>query len=349
MEIIDHVSQLKKEIDSCQKPLFFFDDDIDGLCSFLICYRYKRVGKGIVVKTSKELGLVFINKVREYGPDKIFVLDVPLIDQEFINQAGIPLVWVDHHGPFLRKNVKYINPRLIQKDIYFPTTLVCYTALKNDMWIAALGIIGDAALPDFIDEFSKKYPDILPSGLKEVEEIKFKTRMGELIALLSFILKGKNQDVLKTVRVLTRIEDPHEILDCTTARGKFVHDIGIKIKKNYDALSREALKSKEKDGFVIFVYAHTKYSFTTELANELLYKHPDSVVVVAREKLGEYKMSMRARHLDISKALEATLKHIEGSGGGHEHAVGAVIKVELFDQFIEELKKQIKLMNKGEK
>ncbi len=342
MEIKDKFSDLKKELDSCEKPLFFFDDDIDGLSSFLICYRYKKVGKGVIVKTSSDLTTMFMNKVEEFGPDKVFILDVPVIPQEFIDQVKKPVVWVDHHGPYLRKGLKYINPRLFKSDIYFPTTLICYSALKQDLWIAAVGTIGDAALPDFVDEFAEKYPDILSKGLKNVEEIKFKTRLGDLIALLSFILKGKTQEVLKAVRVLTRIEDPREILDSTTARGKFVYERAIKIKKNYDRLIIEALKTKEEDNFVIFTYGEEKYSFTPELANELLYKHPDAVIVVAREKSGEYKMSMRSRNYNISKVIEKALEGIDGFGGGHEHAVGAVIKVQDFERFIDNFKEEMK-------
>ena len=341
MDFKDKFTDLKKELDSCEKPLFFFDDDIDGLCSFLICYRYKNAGKGVIVKTNSSLTEMFLKKIEEFGPDKVFVLDVPLIDQEFIDQAGKPVVWVDHHGPYLRKNVRYINPRLHQADIYYPTTLVCYTALKNDLWMATAGTVGDAALPDFIEEFAEKYPDILEKGMKDVEEIKFKTRLGDLIALLSFILKGKTQEVLKCVKVLTRIDDPREILDSTTSRGKFVFERAIKIKKYYDQLMKRVVETKEEDGFVIFRYQDEKYSFTPEIANILLYQHPHKIIVVAREKSGEYKMSIRSRDYNISKVIERALQGLSGFGGGHEHAVGAVVKVEDFDTLIDNFRKEL--------
>ena len=90
------IKQFKEELENCARPLFLFDDDADGLSSFLILYRIKCEGKGIVVKTKPKLGEVFARKVNEYAPDKVFILDVPNIDDEFIetdNQkllSGIP-------------------------------------------------------------------------------------------------------------------------------------------------------------------------------------------------------------------------------------------------------------------
>ena len=38
--------QLREELKTAKKPLFIFDDDPDGLCSFLLFYRFLREGKG---------------------------------------------------------------------------------------------------------------------------------------------------------------------------------------------------------------------------------------------------------------------------------------------------------------
>ncbi|MBI3027081.1 hypothetical protein HYY70_03120, partial [Candidatus Woesearchaeota archaeon] len=59
----NQILQIREHLDNCKKPLFFFDDDQDGLCSFLQLYRYKKEGKGIIVKTTPKLGTVFIKKV----------------------------------------------------------------------------------------------------------------------------------------------------------------------------------------------------------------------------------------------------------------------------------------------
>jgi hypothetical protein len=54
----------------CQRPIFLFHDDADGLCSFLLLYRYKKEGKGIVVKSRPSVDSKFSKPVLEYDPDR---------------------------------------------------------------------------------------------------------------------------------------------------------------------------------------------------------------------------------------------------------------------------------------
>jgi single-stranded DNA-specific DHH superfamily exonuclease len=149
---------------------------------------------------------------------------------------------------------------------------------------------------------------------------------------------------MKSAKVLTRIESPYEILDQTTAKGKYVFKKYLRIKRLYDALLRKALFYKTKENMMIFTYKENKISLTKELANELLYRFPDKVIVVGREKAGELKCSIRSGEMvEIPAALEKSLVGIQGYGGGHEHACGACIKVEDFDRFISNLKKELNL------
>src|SRR3989338_1006012 len=92
-------NQIREELDYCEKPMYFFDDDPDGLSAFLLLYRYKQEGKGIPVKTSPKLSAQFLSKVQEFAPDKIFVVDTPIIEQGFVDGVKVPIIWVDHHGP----------------------------------------------------------------------------------------------------------------------------------------------------------------------------------------------------------------------------------------------------------
>src|SRR3989338_3752050 len=126
---------IKNELDSCQSPLYFFDDDPDGLSSFLLLYRYKREGHGIVVKTHPKLDSRSVSRLEEYKPDKVFILDIALLDQSFVDSCPVPIIWIDHHGPHEINGVMYFNPRIRKKypdlvgnkktigDIYFTTRL----------------------------------------------------------------------------------------------------------------------------------------------------------------------------------------------------------------------------------
>lgn len=334
------IKQIKDELEHCKRPIFFFHDDPDGLCSFLLFYRHISEGKGVVIKTHPRISEMFIRKVDEYGADKVFVLDIAMVDQEFIDNVKLPVVWVDHHEPLDRHNVKYFNSRLHGENE--PPSSICYKVVKEDLWIAMAGCIGDWFMPDFKDEFCKKYPDLMDASIDKPEEALFNTKLGKLVKILSFNLKGKTQDVIKSAKVLTRIESPYEILDRTTSKGNYIYRKYQKIKGAYDELLNSAIEKKTEDKILLFPYTHDKMSLTKELSNELLYKFPEKIIIVAREKSGEMKCSIRTSgKKSLSDALAKALVEIEGYGGGHENACGAVIKKEDFEKFLDNLRNEL--------
>lgn len=337
----EQIEQIRDEILSCKRPVYFFHDDPDGLCSFLLFYRSIGDGKGIVIKTHPRIGEMFSKNVEEFGADKVFVLDIAMVDQEFIDSVKVPVVWIDHHEPLERDNVKYFNPRLSGENI--PPSRICYEAVKKDLWISMAGCIGDWHMPDIKDEFCDKYPDLLDKSVIKPEEALFNSKLGELVRILSFNLKGTTADVLKSAKILTRIESPYEILQQTTPRGRFIYKRYENVKGYYDEMLKEALKSNKRGKILMFTYQADKLSLTKELSNELLYRFPKKVILIGREKSGEMKCSLRSGEaIILPPLLENALKGVNGYGGGHEHACGAVIKVEDFGRFVESLKKEIK-------
>jgi len=334
------IKQIKDELEHCQRPIFFFHDDPDGLCSFLLFYRHISEGKGVVIKTKPNIGEMFSRKVVEYGADKVFVLDIAMVEQGFIDSVNVPVVWIDHHALLERNNVKYFNPRLDGENI--PPSYICYKVVEKDMWISMAGCIGDWYMPDFKDEFCEKYPDLLDKSVTRPEVALFDSKLGKLIKMISFNLKGKTQDVMKSAKILTRIETPYEILNRTTSRGSFIYKRYEKVKEVYDELLKKAVKEKTKEKILLFVYEEDKLSLTKELSNELIYKFPDKVIIIAREKSGEMKCSLRSGEgIELPPLLQKSLSGVEGYGGGHEHACGAVIKKEDFKQFLENLNNEL--------
>ncbi len=250
------IKQIKEHLDNCKNPLFFFDDDQDGLCSFLLLYRYKKEGMGIIVKTTPKLGTVFLKKIQEYEPDKIFVLDIADVEQEFLDKVKVPVVWIDHHGPFERDNVKYFNPRISNWDDNQPTSYMCYQVVNEDLWLATIGCIADWFKPSFIEDFMKEYPNLIDNNYKTPGDIIYNTKLGRLIRIFSFILKGKTNDVMRCVKVLTRINSPYEILNQETAQGKFIYRYYEKINKMYLPLLKEVSDTSKKtsDKLIFFFF-----------------------------------------------------------------------------------------------
>ncbi|MFH1440051.1 MAG: DHH family phosphoesterase [Candidatus Woesearchaeota archaeon] len=352
------LEKIKNELDNCSRPLFFFDDDPDGLSSFLLFYRYKQAGKGIVVKAYPMLDDKFMNSIKDYDPDKIFILDIPRVSKEFLNKLSVPIIYVDHHKIFehQQENLIYFNPHIYDEKDEICTSYWCYKIVNinrtsnndkntkettNDIWIAMTGCVGDWSLPDFKDEFIKQYPRLLNKKVKKPEVALFNSKIGKLVKVFSFILKGNHKEVMACIKVLTRIESPDDILKEKTSQGKFVYKRYEKVNQHYENLIN-SISDKNIDGnILLYLYDENQWSFTSDLSNELLYKYPDKIIIVCREKSGEFKCSLRSTKHILPEKIQTALKGLTGYGGGHEHACGACIKSSDFKVFLERLKKEV--------
>ncbi len=341
------LDEIKKELDTCKNPLFLFDDDPDGVSSFLLFYRYLREGHGVIVKTKPVVEEKFLRKVQEYHPDKIFILDVPMVTQDFIDQAKTPIIWIDHHSPQTPSgNVKYFNPRIENPSEYSPASYLCYQVVRQDLWIAMVGTVGDWSVKPELEKLRKKYPQLVGTS-KKPEELLYKSQLGRLVRIFSFLLKGNTRRALKNVRILTRITSPHEIINQETPQAKYLMKQIRSIENEYSDLLKKAIKKvKKEDKFIVFTYPSARHSLTSDLATELSYLYPDKIIIVAREKSGQMKTSLRSRDVVIREMVEQALAGLEGYGGGHEYACGANVAVEDFALFIQRLREGINKVGK---
>ncbi len=341
------VANLKDILAHAKQPLIFFHDDPDGLASFLLFYRTIKEGRGYCVKAYPQITTNFIRHVETYDPDMVFILDIAMVDQEFIDGINKPIHWIDHHGPLQRERVKYYNPRVTTGE-NVPTPILCWQIMGDqrpeDLWIATTGAIGDWYFPKYAKEFQAQRPDILPPEITTVQEAMFNSTLGKLIKVFSFNLKGSTSEVNKSVRILTRIENPDEILKQTTPRGKLIWKKYEKINEIYEQMLQKIVQGVTDDKILVYTYSDDKLSLTKDLSNELLYKYPDKLIVLGREKDGELRCSLRSGpQWNIAKALEKSLIGIQGYGGGHEQACGAGIKKEDFKQFLENMRRELSL------
>jgi len=339
----NQINQIREQLDNCNNPLFFFDDDQDGLCSFLQLYRYKGEGHGVIIKVTPKIGTAFLRHVQQYSPDKIFILDIAIVEQEFIDEAKVPVIWIDHHGPYERQNVKYFNPRISNWEDNHPTSFMCYQVAQQDLWLATIGCIADWFIPHFLEDFKKEYPDLIDVQFKNPGDIIYKTKFGKLIRIFSFILKGKTSEVMKCVKILTRIKSPYEILNQETSQGSFIYKRYEKVNNMYEPLLKEMLKTAEKteENFIIFTYKDDQSSFTTDLSNEAIYRYPDKIVLIGRERNDEMKCSLRSSKIILPPLIEKALVGLNGYGGGHEFACGLNIKTADFEEFLRRFKEMI--------
>ncbi len=335
------VKFLREELANAKNPLFFYDGDGDGLTSFLLLYKMHREGKGIALNASSCLDERSIRKVEELNPDKIFVLDIPLMTQEFVDQAKRPIFWIDHHPPQDLRNVHYYNPRIKEPDAYVPTSRMCWqiSQRKEDLWIATAGSLADYSMPDFISEFIGQHPTFLKKKY-DLSTTLFKKKAGELVKLFFFLQKGSSGDVRKAVKILTRIESPEEIFNEETPAGKFLFHRFEKVNQKYKDLLKEAKKCVSRSKLILFYYSEQQWSFTANVANELSGLYPEKYIIIARRKSGQVKCSLRGSN--VAEPLTKALEGVEGRGGGHPDACGAVIEEGDWDKFLDQFKGALK-------
>ncbi|MFH1589421.1 MAG: DHH family phosphoesterase [archaeon] len=334
------ILEIRKALDKSVRPLFFFDDDPDGVCSFLQLYKYVGDGYGVILKIASELKEDFARKVEEYHPDLVVILDVPLVSQDFIDKVSQKIIWIDHHPPVKRNKVNYYNPRLEDDSDNRPTSYWAYQIAKKDIWLGMAGSISDWHIPDFKDEFIKKYPGFFKKSIKKEADAMFTTKIGLIGKIISFNLKGNVSDSMASVKTLTRIEHPEEILDQTTSKGRFLYKKFEKWNKEYESIISQIKSTKSK--LLLYIYEDNNTAFTSELSNEILYKYPDKFLIIGRRRNGEVKMSLRSATVKVHPILMKALEGVDGHGGGHDFACGAGVKEEDFDKFIKVIKKELK-------
>jgi single-stranded DNA-specific DHH superfamily exonuclease len=337
------LKQISALIEKSDNPLIFYDDDPDGLVSYLLIKKHFGKGNGVAVKGKPMLDTDYLYSVNRYNPDLIVVLDKPIIEQEFVDKVNVPIVWIDHHPVVEVKGVKYYNPRLKDKDDNRSVSYWCYKLTNDNMWLATIGIVADYQTPNFIDQFIKKYPELLDE-VKEQKEMLFNTRLGDLIRLFSFSLKGPTLDVKKNIEILSKVKDPNDLLQGIGEGSKLILSRVEKIEKEYQKLLERAVNDNKGEEIIVFIYTAFKWSFTAELSNELMYKFPGKFILVGREKDDEVRMSLRApenKTVKLPEVIQKALIGIEGYGGGHDKAAGANVKKKDFKQFTDIIKNEI--------
>lgn len=338
------IKEIRNYLKKAENPLFFFDGDQDGLCSYLILKKYIQKGKGVVLKSNHLLDLDLYHKIEEYSPDYVFILDIPVVSQEFIDKINVPVIWIDHHPILERKGVHYYNPLQNKPKDHKPITYWTHRIAENKfLWLATLGSVSDWYYPRFAKTFSKKYPDLLPKNKTNPPEIIFDSKLGELILLFSFVLKNTTSKVHRMANLLAKVEDPYELINKTTPRSKFIDRETAKIKKEYDFIIKKVLEQKPKKEKLHLIYLpKAKNSYASIISNLMIHKYPKKIIMIIRQTDDRILLSIRSTKTKIPPILEYALEGLDGFGGGHDLACGAGIRKDQFDTFLERFKSQIK-------
>src|SRR3989344_1086859 len=333
------IEEIKGHLENAQNPVFFYDNDCDGLCSFLILRRSLGRGKGVAVRSFPDLNAQYARKAKELNADYVFILDKPVVSKEFIEEVqniGLPIIWIDHHDVKNEFDACEFDNLFIfnsakEGDLSGePVTYLTYkiSGRKTELWLAVIGCISDHYMPEFSEEFAEAYPDLWAS-VKDPFDVYFGTELGRIAQALNFGLKDSTSNIVKLQNFLILCNSPTEVLS-ELPSNYFFRKKYQEIKKKYEVLldnAKKCLKNK-----VLFFEYGGDLSISSEISNELSYLYPTKYIIVAYKKGIVSNISLRGK--GVKGILEEILKYFEdGRGGGHENAVGARIKTEDLEKF----------------
>lgn len=338
----EQLQEIREQLEQSQNPLFFFDNDADGLCSFVILQKGLGRGKGVPIKSYPTLSNQYLRKIDELNPDTIIILDKAEVSKEFIEGAeekNIPIIWIDHHKSNTSKE-------LIKKTNYYNTypssEPVTYTAQKvfnnnEDLWLAMVGCISDVYKPDFASSFEKQYPELYNSQLTAFEAL-HATEIGRFSKMLNFGLMNSITNVVKLIKFLVTTKAPYDLLEEDNKTKEFhkrYSDLNLELEK----LIKKAKKANQNSKEIIYFSYAGGTSMSAILSNQLYFENPNKQIIVVFKRPEKINLSIRGKKAMI--ITQKILDTIEGSvGGGHEEATGAMIpptQLENFEKLIKEL------------
>jgi single-stranded DNA-specific DHH superfamily exonuclease len=334
------IKEIKEHLDKAQNPLFLFDNDQDGLCSFLLLQRYILRGKGFPVKQAP-MTKDYFRRIDELNPDYVFILDVPDISEDFwkeVEQVNLPIVWIDHHEKDLKKIpdfVSHYNPVYNRKKSNEPVTALCYqiSEKKEDLWLSIIGNISDKNVPRNWKDFKKDFPELVIDS-DDASEIYYNSGIGKISQMFGYGLKDKTTNVIQMLKFLMKAKGPHDILEESKNT--------IQIHKRYDEIRKKYLKLIEKaksevdDSKVLFFKYGGDTSMSAEVSNGLRFAFPDKYIIVAFVK--EARVNLSGRGENVREFFVKALESFENArGGGHPNAVGGQISSNDLESFREKL------------
>ena len=206
------------------------------------------------------------------------------------------------------------------------------------MWIGVIGCISDYFVPEFYSDFRKKFADLTIDS-KDAFEIIYNSKIGEIATMFGFALMDRTTNVINMLKLLMKVKSPYDVLEENT-KTHSMHSRSNELYEKYKRLIEKAKEGiKDSDKLVFFKYGGDT-GMSAEISNRLKYLFPEKVIVVVREKEARASLSIRGKGIK-NKVVKIIEEFESATGGGHEDAVGAQIKLEDLGKFERELRKVV--------
>ena len=361
------LAQLKEVLKSKNKILVQHRD-VDGSCCAAQLLKFYPDFKTLSIK-DPFIPDNIIMEIIEQKPELLVFVDVGVDEHldrivKIKNQLkGAKIFLIDHHviqNDLNKNGILHINPRFQDPEIYIPASLMVFHILKHMeslektdrntfldkvhgkpvsslSWIACIGVISDYGHKnnkEFITECKKQYGKLLDA--KELID----SRIGDSAKTIysAIILKGE-YGVKKSVDCLVKSEGFGEFEKNETLKGW-----RLQVDKEIDDVVAKCEKDKEDINGVVFCEIDSKLNMASIISNILTEKYQDKIVVVGKEVLDGWKVSIRGSRshvsgkINLANSVKIAVEGI-GYGGGHPQAAGAFTQD--WEKFKERLLKEI--------
>lgn len=327
--------------------------DLDSVCSAAIIYKliknlHKINSQFIISQLNFTIDEKTTKKIKEVKPKFIICVDIPEIRVNVLTELRnlSKILIIDHHLPKGYVKVTYVNPRIYNREIYLPTTYLCYKIYENFFdqkdiaWIAGIGVLADNGIKNCIDLFGKikTVNKELVNNLEPKDEILLeKSLLGRLTLLLESVrtvdgIKGS----LFALDSLVKAKNYKELLEDKKLAKCF--DVA---ESEFKRIEADFYKNKREIKNFILYEIKSRYNLKSQFASYLEKFFPDKILIIYQKSGDFFDLSFRRGkniETDLDKLARDITKNIPNAvGGGHPDAAGGQIPVKYLKKLVENL------------
>ncbi|MFT4250140.1 MAG: DHH family phosphoesterase [Candidatus Woesearchaeota archaeon] len=317
----------------------FHDSDADGIgAGFQLFHAVQAVGGVASISTHTDRSEILSEEAYRAakGVDRVIIADInPKSNGNYdVFRKHFPstqLLILDHHHVEEYADAVFVHAGELHnvEGADYCTAKLAYDLTKpvlgdQFIWLAASGVLGD--------KNENYFPEVLTTALRQegfsTQESIYSSPIGvinEAIQCSQAIDNDSLQNYLSSLR------------ECNTLReAASLANPHPEVREAFEELVAEADKQASTDS-VVWVFLNSPYGISGWISNAVSDKHPDTVLVVYRDKGDAFTMSLRlqSRAFHLGEVVNEVASLVGGSGGGHRPAAGARIPKERFEEFQE--------------
>lgn len=333
--------------------------DNDSICSAAIIYRlikyvHKTESKLIISGLNSAVTEDVLETLKRIKPNYVIIVDISEVNVHILTELRnmSQVMIIDHHMPKGYVKVTYVNPRVLDKQIYIPATYLCYRIYeeflepKEILWIAGIGTLSDMGMKNCVDLFEtiKSEEKELVDDNENVDEILFdNSLLGKLSKICDSarVVNGVNGSVT-ALNVLIRTENYQDVLNGKSAGSKKLLQWFSIAEKEFNRLVEDFEKKKKQTKKIILYEVKSKLHMKSPLATYLA-KNMTNEVLVIYQKFGNFiDVSFRrgkVSNVNLNQLAGDAVKNMpDSNGGGHPVAAGGRFPAKYLDRFLRNLK-----------